>query len=194
MFHCNGWTYTWAVTAAGGTHVCLRKVDPAVIFPTVRDEGVTVMCGAPVVLTMLIHAPESVKCRFPQAVDMATGGAAPPSAVIAAMERMGFRVKHLYGLTETYGPSAVCVPQPEWEGLPQAERAAVMARQGVRLPTMREPEGGRGRDVRAGTGGREDAGRADAPRQHGDEGLPQEPLGDRGGVPGRAGSTPATSR
>ena len=137
MFHCNGWTYTWAVTAAGGTHVCLRKVDPAVIFPTVRDEGVTVMCGAPVVLTMLIHAPESVRCRFPQAVDMATGGAAPPSAVIAAMERMGFRVKHLYGLTETYGPSAVCVPQPEWEGLPQAERAAVMARQGVRLPTMR---------------------------------------------------------
>jgi fatty-acyl-CoA synthase len=137
MFHCNGWCFTWAVTAAGGTHVCLRKVDPAVIFPTLRDEGVTVMCGAPVVLTMLIHAPESVRCRFPQAVDMATGGAAPPSAVIAAMERMGFRVKHLYGLTETYGPSAVCVPQPEWEGLPQAERAAVMARQGVRLPTMR---------------------------------------------------------
>src|SRR3954471_7820722 len=137
MVHCNGWTYTWGVTAAGGTHVCLRKVDPAVIFPTVRDEGVTVMCGAPVVLTMLIHAPESVRCRFPQAVDIATGGAAAPRAVIAAMERMGFRVKHLYGLTETYGPSAVCVPQPEWEGLPQAERAAVMARQGVRLPTMR---------------------------------------------------------
>ena len=137
MFHCNGWTSTWAVTAAGGTHVCLRKVDPAVIFPTLRDEGVTVMCGAPVVLTMLIHAPESVKCRFPQTVDVATGGAAPPSAVIAGMERMGFRVRHLYGLTETYGPSAVCVPQPEWEGLPQEERAAVMARQGVRLPTMR---------------------------------------------------------
>ena len=83
MFHCNGWTYTWAVTAAGGTHVCLRKVDPAVIFPTMRDEGVTIMCGAPVVLNMLIHAPEAVKCRFAQAVDVATGGAAPPSAVIA---------------------------------------------------------------------------------------------------------------
>jgi fatty-acyl-CoA synthase len=136
MFHCNGWTYTWAVTAAGGTHVCLRKVDPAVIFPTLRDEKVTHLCGAPVVLTMLIHAPDEVKCRFEQRVEVATGGAAPPSAVIEAMEGMGFRVTHLYGLTETYGPSAVCVPQPDWEGLPLGQRAALMARQGVRYPTM----------------------------------------------------------
>jgi fatty-acyl-CoA synthase len=136
MFHCNGWTYTWAVTAAGGTHVCLRKVDPAVIFPTLRDEKVTHLCGAPVVLTMLIHAPDEVKCRFEQRVEVATGGAAPPSAVIEAMEGMGFRVTHLYGLTETYGPSTVCVPQPDWEGLPLGQRAALMARQGVRYPTM----------------------------------------------------------
>jgi fatty-acyl-CoA synthase len=136
MFHCNGWTYTWGVTAAGGTHVCLRKVDPAVIFPTLRDEKVTHLCGAPVVLTMLIHAPEEVKCRFEQRVEVATGGAAPPSAVIEAMEGMGFHVTHLYGLTETYGPSTVCVPQPDWEGLPLGQRAALMARQGVRYPTM----------------------------------------------------------
>jgi fatty-acyl-CoA synthase len=136
MFHCNGWTYTWGVTAAGGTHVCLRKVDPAVIFPTLRDEKVTHLCGAPVVLTMLIHAPDEVKCRFKQRVEVATGGAAPPSAVIEAMESMGFRVTHLYGLTETYGPSTVCVPQPDWQGLPLGRRAALMARQGVRYPTM----------------------------------------------------------
>jgi fatty-acyl-CoA synthase len=136
MFHCNGWTYTWAVTAAGGTHVCLRKVDPAVIFPLLRDEKVTHLCGAPVVLTMLIHAPDEVKCRFEQRVEVATGGAAPPSAVIEAMEGMGFRVTHLYGLTETYGPATVCVPQADWETLPLGRRAALMARQGVRYPTM----------------------------------------------------------
>jgi fatty-acyl-CoA synthase len=140
MFHCNGWTYTWAVTAAGGTHVCLRKVDPAVIFPLLRDERVTHLCGAPIVLNMLVHAPDGVKCRFEQTVEVATGGAAPPSAVIEAMEGMGFRVTHLYGLTETYGPATVCVPQPDWEPLPLAERAALMARQGVRYPTMGEAD------------------------------------------------------
>jgi fatty-acyl-CoA synthase len=131
MFHCNGWTYTWAVTAAGATHVCLRRVDPALIFRLIRDHGVTRMCGAPVVLTMLIHAPESARVAFPQTVEVMTGGAAPPSAVIAAMERMGFRVTHAYGMTECYGPSTFCEPQPEWAALPLEERAALMARQGV---------------------------------------------------------------
>jgi fatty-acyl-CoA synthase len=138
MFHCNGWTYTWAVTAVGGTHVCLRRVDPAVIFPLIRDAGVTHMCGAPVVLNMLIHAPDEVKVRFPRVVDVATGGAAPPSAVISAMEALGFRVLHLYGLTEVYGPATWCPSQPGWQGLPLHERAARMARQGVRYPTMPE--------------------------------------------------------
>src|SRR4029077_9277031 len=86
MFHCNGWTYTWAVTAVGGTHVCLRKVDPALIFRLIRRHGVTHLCGAPVVLTALIHAPVKVKIRPEHVVEVATGGAAPPSAVIAAME------------------------------------------------------------------------------------------------------------
>jgi fatty-acyl-CoA synthase len=136
MFHCNGWTYTWAVTAACGTHVCLRRVEPAAIFAAIAEHGVTHLCGAPIVLTMLIHAPDAVKRRFAHTVEVATGGAAPPSAVIAAMERMGFRVTHLYGLTESYGPATLCAWQSDWETLPLNERAGLMARQGVRYPTL----------------------------------------------------------
>jgi fatty-acyl-CoA synthase len=138
MFHCSGWTYTWAVTAVGGTHVCLRRVDPALIFPAITRHGVTHMCGAPIVMTMLIHAPESVKTRFAHPVEMATGGAAPPSTVISAMEAMGFRVTHLYGLTETYGPATFCAWQDEWAALGLAERAAQMARQGVTYVTLED--------------------------------------------------------
>jgi fatty-acyl-CoA synthase len=131
MFHCNGWTYTWAVTAMAGTHVCLRRVDPTAIFAAIAEHGVTHLCGAPIVLNMLVHAPDTAKRRFDHVVEVATGGAAPPSAVIEAMERLGFRVTHLYGLTETYGPATVCAWQEEWAGLPVSERAARMARQGV---------------------------------------------------------------
>jgi 3-(methylthio)propionyl---CoA ligase len=136
MFHCNGWTYTWAVTAVCGTHVCLRKVEPAAIFAAIAAHRVTHLCGAPIVLTMLIHAPETVKQRFAHTVEVATGGAAPPSAVIAGMERMGFRVTHLYGLTECYGPATLCAWQEGWDELPLDERAGFMARQGVRYPTL----------------------------------------------------------
>ncbi|HJR50199.1 MAG TPA: AMP-binding protein, partial [Gemmatimonadales bacterium] len=135
MFHCSGWTYTWAVTAVGGTHVCLRRVDPALIFPAIARHGVTHMCGAPIVMTMLIHAPAEVKQAFGHTVEIATGGAAPPSTVIAAMEAMGFRVTHLYGLTESYGPATFCAWQDAWQDLPLAERASQMARQGVGYPT-----------------------------------------------------------
>jgi fatty-acyl-CoA synthase len=121
MFHCNGWTYTWAVTAVGATHVCLRRVDPALIFPAIRDHRVT---------------RADVKIAFDRVVEVATGGAAPPSAVIAAMEAMGFRVTHLYGLTESYGPATLCEPQDDWSGLPLTERAQKMARQGVPMPTL----------------------------------------------------------
>src|SRR5207248_764181 len=136
MFHCNGWTYTWAVTAISGTHVCLRRVEPAPIFAAIAEHRVTHLCGAPIVLNLLVHAPDSVKRRFDHAVEVATGGAAPPSAVIAGMERMGFRVTHLYGLTECYGPATLCAWQASWEGLPLDERAGYMARQGVRYPTL----------------------------------------------------------
>jgi len=136
MFHCNGWTYTWAVTSAAGTHVCLRQVDPARIFPLIAEHGVNRMCGAPIVINLLVHAPDEIKQTFPQVVQVATGGAAPPSAVIAAMERMGFQVVHLYGLTETYGPATICAWQETWDGLDPAGKAEVMARQGVRYPTL----------------------------------------------------------
>jgi fatty-acyl-CoA synthase len=136
MFHCNGWTYPWAVTAVGGTHVCLRRIDPAQIFQLIHRHGVTHLCGAPIVLTTLIHAPQDVKIRPDHVVDVATGGAAPPSAVIAAMEAMGFRVTHLYGLTESYGPATICAWQPEWDRLDLPDRAAMMARQGVAYPTL----------------------------------------------------------
>jgi fatty-acyl-CoA synthase len=138
MFHCNGWCYTWAVTAAAGTHVCLRKVDPAPIFRLIRDESVTHLCGAPIVLNTLIHAPDDAKIRFSQRVKVATGGAVPPSAVIAAMEAMGFDVIHLYGLTETFGPASLCAWHDEWSALDADARAAKAARQGVVYPTLGE--------------------------------------------------------
>ena len=138
MFHCNGWTYTWAVTLQGGTHVCLRRVESAAIFAATAEHGVTHMCAAPVVLTMLIHAPDDQRRAFGHIVRIATGGAAPPSSVIARMEAMGFSVTHLYGLTECYGPATICLWQPGLERMPLAEKAAFMARQGVAHPLLEE--------------------------------------------------------
>ncbi len=136
MFHCDGWTFTWAVTAAIGTHVCLRKVDPALIYPLIEEHGVTHLCGAPIVLNLLTHAPEAKRARFAHRVEVGTGGAAPPSAVIEAMEAIGFRVTHLYGLTESYGPAGVCAWQPGWDQLDIQARSARMARQGVHYLTL----------------------------------------------------------
>ena len=134
MFHCNGWTHTWAVTAAAGTHVCLRRPEPSAIFEMAQKHGVTHMCAAPIVLTTIVHAPEEVKQAFAHTIEVATGGSAPPSTVIAAMEEMGFRVTHLYGLTETYGPASVCAWQDEWDGLSATDKAMKLSRQGVRFP------------------------------------------------------------
>ena len=131
MFHCNGWTHPWAVTAVGGTHICLRSIDPERIFQLLVEHGVTHMAAAPVVLSMLIHAPASLKRPLSQNVQIATGGAAPPSKVIDDMEQMGFDVTHLYGLTESYGPSLICEMQNDWVDMPLASRAQKMARQGV---------------------------------------------------------------
>jgi len=136
MFHCDGWTFTWAVTAAMGTHVCLRSVDPSVIFQLIEEHNVTHMCGAPIVLNMLANAPKDIQRQAQQPIEIATGGAAPPSAVIEAMEAIGFNVTHLYGLTETYGPATVCVPQADWPTLPLEERSSRMARQGVHYLTL----------------------------------------------------------
>lgn len=131
MFHCSGWTYTWAVTAAGGTHVCLRRVDPERIFRKIEQHRVTHMCGAPIVLNILSYAPEDVRRPLPLRTKVMTGGAAPPSAIIENMERIGFEVLHAYGTTESYGPSTTCAFPQSWTERPEDERFRLMARQGV---------------------------------------------------------------
>jgi fatty-acyl-CoA synthase len=136
MFHCSGWSYPWAVVAVGGTQVCLRKVDTAMIFQLIARHHVTHLCGAPIVLNMLVQAPASQRFAFTHTVNCATGGAAPPSSVLRAMEEIGFRVTHLYGATETYGPATSCIAQPEWNELPPDQRYANMARQGIAYPTV----------------------------------------------------------
>ncbi|MGB8180890.1 MAG: acyl-CoA synthetase [Stellaceae bacterium] len=136
MFHCNGWCYTWAVTAACGTHVCLRRLDPAQVFALIEKHRVTHLCGAPIVLNLLAYAPDSAKRRFDHPVKVMTGGAAPPSTIIANMEQLGFSVTHGYGLTETYGPATICFAQDDWPGLPLAERTGRMARQGMEVATL----------------------------------------------------------
>jgi fatty-acyl-CoA synthase len=132
MFHCDGWCFPWTITMLAGVHVCLRKVDPALVFDSFLSHGVTHFCGAPTVLTMLINAPDEVKAKLRPGVKCMTAGAAPPAAVLAAMEKMGFDVTHVYGLTEVYGPAVVCDWHAEWDNLPLPEKAAVKARQGVR--------------------------------------------------------------
>ena len=138
MFHCNGWTYTWAVTALAGTHVCLRRAEPERIFQLIADEGVTHLAGAPIVINMIANAPVEQRRSFDQQVDVIVGGAPPPSAVIAAMEALGFRVTHLYGLTECYGPSLISEWQDDWPDLAVEARAEKMSRQGVPMLAVSE--------------------------------------------------------
>ena len=138
MFHCSGWTFTWGVTAVGGTHVCLRRVEPKRIFDLIAEERVTHMCGAPIVLNMLVHAPAADKRPLPVRPKVATGGAAPPAIVIERMEAMGFEVLHLYGTTESYGPSTFCAHDSAWDTGDTGQRYANMARQGVPLVTIEE--------------------------------------------------------
>ncbi len=131
MFHCNGWGYTWAITAIGGTHVCLRKVDPDLIYQRMEAHRVTHLCGAPVVLNMLLADMSRRGRALTTSASFALGGAAPPSTVIRKGRELGFGITHLYGLTETFGPATLCVPQPGWEALPTEQLAGRMARQGV---------------------------------------------------------------
>jgi len=129
MFHCNGWCYPWAVTAIGGTHVCLRKADPAVAWALLESEGVTHFCCAPTVAVSLAHDPAAHRLARPVTVVM--GGAPPSPTLLDRMAELDFRPIHAYGLTETYGPSTLCVPQAGWEELEGQERARLLARQGV---------------------------------------------------------------
>ena len=131
MFHCNGWCFPWAVTAAGAAHVALRKVDPERIWQAIREEGVSNLCAAPTVLTGLANGPWADAGPAERPVAVATGGAPPSPALLARMAELNLDVTHLYGLTETYGPAALCDWKPEWDDLDVAEQARLKARQGV---------------------------------------------------------------
>jgi fatty-acyl-CoA synthase len=134
MFHCNGWCFPWTMAANAGTNICLRRVDPKLIFDAIREHGVTHMCAAGVVYSMLINAPAAVREGAPIKVSGYVGGAPPPAATIEGAERLGFDLTHVYGLTETYGPASVCAKQEEWQAFPVGERARLNARQGVASP------------------------------------------------------------
>jgi len=139
MFHANGWTYTWIVTAVGGTHVCLRKVEPIKVFELVKTEGVTMLCAAPTVLIGIANAPAEARAGAPKGVRVVTAGAPPAAATIERIEgELGWTITHVYGLTETAPFITVCEPRPEHETLTAPERAVVKARQGVELITSGE--------------------------------------------------------
>ncbi len=136
MFHCNGWCFPWSLAAVGGTSVCMRRVEAGAIYRAIDEEGVTHLCGAPVVLGMILNAGDDERRPLPHPVHVMTAAAPPPAAVLERMEREGFRVTHVYGLTETYGPAVICAWQNEWNDLPMAERAERNSRQGVRYHAL----------------------------------------------------------
>jgi len=136
MFHCNGWCFPWSLAASAGVSVCLRHVRADDIYAAIKQEKVNHFCGAPIVLNMLNNAPDEMKAGIGHAVKVMTAGAAPPAAVIQGMEKMGFTVTHVYGLTETYGPSVVCEWHQEWNDRTDDEIARLKSRQGVRAPML----------------------------------------------------------
>ncbi len=136
MFHCNGWCFPWTIAAVAGVNVCLRAVRVETVLDLIRAEGVTHFCGAPIVLNMINNAPPALRDGITHPVKAMVAGAAPPAAVIAGMERMGWEVTHVYGLTECYGPTVVNVWHDRWNGLDLDEKAAIKARQGVRGPML----------------------------------------------------------
>jgi fatty-acyl-CoA synthase len=136
MFHCNGWCFPWTIAAQAGVSVSLRHVRADKIYELIKAEKVGYFCGAPIVLNLLNSADDSLKAGINHKVKVMTAGAAPPAAVIAGMEAMGFDVTHVYGLTETYGPCAICAWNDDWDDKSAAEKAVLKARQGVRAPML----------------------------------------------------------
>lgn len=134
MFHCNGWCFPWALALRAGVNVCLRRVDAKAIFDSIREHGVNHYCGAPIVHSMLVNAPASMKEGVPAGVKAMVAGAAPPATMLEGMERLGFDLLHVYGLTETYGPGTVCPKHEHWQEVDIGERARLNSRQGVASP------------------------------------------------------------
>jgi fatty-acyl-CoA synthase len=138
MFHCNGWCFPWSLSVVAGTHVCLRAVRAKAIFDSMADEGVTHLCGAPIVMSTLLNASSDEKRELTDTVEFITAAAPPPESILAGMAEAGFNVTHVYGLTETYGPSVVNEWKQEWSELDGANQAARKARQGVRYPALED--------------------------------------------------------
>ena len=134
LFHCNGWCFAWTMAANGGTNICLRKVDPELVFKLIAEHKVDYFCGAPIVLSLLINTPKDKQAHFDHRVEVMVAGAAPPAAIIEGMRHLGINVTHVYGLTETYGPSALCASQAGWSELSIQEQAQLHSRQGVPYP------------------------------------------------------------
>ena len=134
LFHCNGWCFAWTVAANGGTNICLRKIDPELVYQLIDQYKVDYFCGAPIVLSMLINTPKEQQIKFEHHVEVMVAGAAPPAAIIEGMHHIGIQVNHVYGLTETYGPSALCASQAGWSDLSIQEQAQLHSRQGVPYP------------------------------------------------------------
>lgn len=131
MFHCNGWCFPWTLAAVAGTSVCLRRVSSANIYKAIAAQGITHFCGAPIILSMVINATQQERKKFDHSVNVMTAAAPPPASVLAAMEQEGFKVTHVYGLTETYGPAVICAWKDKWDALPDEERAQQKSRQGT---------------------------------------------------------------
>lgn len=138
LFHCNGWNHTWLMPMVGGTVVCCRDVTAKAIYDAIADEGVTHMGGAPIVLNTIVNCPDAHRRNFDHTVEVFTAGAPPPAATLAAIERIGFNVTQVYGLTETYGHVTECLWDDQWSELEEAERAAIKAQQGVAMPMMEQ--------------------------------------------------------
>ena len=138
MFHCNGWCFPWSISVKAGVHVCLRQVRAQAIYDAIAEHGVTHLCGAPIVMQVLLNANQAERRPLPHVVRFFTAAAPPPAAVLAAMREAGFEVTHLYGLTETYGPAVVNDWQEEWSALSGAEQAALKSRQGVRYHALED--------------------------------------------------------
>jgi len=138
MFHCNGWCFPWTIAALNGTSVCLRAVRADAIFDSIRENGVSHMCGAPIVMNLMANAPAELKAGIDHVINFMTAGAAPPPAVLEAMAKLNIKVTHAYGLTEVYGPAVVCSWRDAWDELPMVEQAELKSRQGVRYPMLEE--------------------------------------------------------
>jgi fatty-acyl-CoA synthase len=138
MFHCNGWCFPWTMAAVAGTNVCLRQVTAKGIFGAIADEKITHFCGAPIVLNLVINAEAADRRPFDHTCRVMTAAAPPPASTLERMERDGFRVTHVYGLTEVYGPAVVCAWHDQWNELPMEEQAMLKSRQGVRYHVLED--------------------------------------------------------